>query len=98
MKPDHPAETYPTDEVKRRWGASLPLPKELPTTTPRAPLIPLPKAPEATGLSRSEIYRAAGRGELDIRKIGRSSYLTTESVLRYVQALPKAKIGKGRTP
>lgn len=95
MRPDHKPETYPSDEVKRRWAEPLPLPREPLKLTLRAPLIPMPKAPEATGLSRSEIYRAAARGELDIRKIGRSSYLMTESALRYINGLPIAKIGAG---
>jgi predicted DNA-binding transcriptional regulator AlpA len=106
MKPDQKRDAYPTDEVKRRWGTSLPPQKEplipasreqlIPTLT--APLIPMPKAPAATGLSRPTIYRAAARGELDIRKIGRSSYLTRESVIRFIAGLPKAKIGQGGTP
>ncbi len=98
MKPDQKRDAYPTDEVKRRWATSLPLQKEPLTPTLAAPLIPMPKAPAATGLSRPTIYRAAARGELDIRKIGRSSYLTRESVIRFIAGLPKAKIGQGGTP
>jgi predicted DNA-binding transcriptional regulator AlpA len=106
MKPDQKRDAYPTDEVKRRWATSLPLQKEPLTPTAKAPLtptltaplIPMPKAPAATGLSRPTIYRAAARGELDIRKIGRSSYLTRESVIRFIAGLPKAKIGQGGTP
>src|SRR5262245_957184 len=44
------------------------------------------------GKSISEIYEAAGRGELDLVKDGNSTLVVVASIERYVASLPKAKV------
>lgn len=61
-------------------------------------LIPLPKAPALLGLSRSSIYRAVQQGQLSMKKVGRSSFITAASALVFLDGLPDAKLvgdGKG---
>lgn len=43
--------------------------------------------------SRSEVYDAIGRGDLDARKDGHKTLITTRSIRRYVQNLPVAVLG-----
>jgi hypothetical protein len=52
------------------------------------------KAP-VFGISRSQLYRWAAEDRITIRKIGRSSYIETASVLKLIGELPIAKIGPG---
>jgi hypothetical protein len=49
------------------------------------------------GKAVSEIYDAAGRGDLDLVKDGASTLVTFASLERYAASLPKAKI-KERPP
>jgi hypothetical protein len=58
------------------------------------PLLPMPKH-RLLGLSRSLLYRLAAEERITIRKIGRSSYIETASVLKLIGELPIAKIGPG---
>jgi predicted DNA-binding transcriptional regulator AlpA len=52
-------------------------------------LVPLPKAPATFGLSRSAIYRGSKEG-IVLRKLGRSTLVETDSILRYIANLPRA--------
>ncbi len=62
-------------------------------THPIAPLmVPLPQAPAVTGLSRSALYRAAGRGEIRLVKLGRSTLVDLASVRAFLTSLPDAKV------
>jgi excisionase family DNA binding protein len=49
-------------------------------------------ASQLTGISRSKIYDAIGRGELDAVKDGERTLITVESLERRQAALPRAKI------
>jgi hypothetical protein len=44
------------------------------------------------GKSRSGIYEAAGRNELDLVKDGAKTLVTTDSIARYNASRPRAKI------
>ena len=58
---------------------------------PIAPLtVPLPRAPAATGLSRSAIYRAAAEGKIKLLKLGRSTLVDMQSVRDFLASLPIA--------
>ena len=45
-----------------------------------------------TGLSRSAIYREAGRGNLVLLKLGRSTLLCMVSARAFLASLPRASI------
>ena len=60
-------------------------------------LVHMPKAPATFGIPRSTIYRAAGEGHIEIKKIGRSAYVVSESVLAFIAGLPKATIRPDRS-
>ena len=62
--------------------------------SPLPPLVQMAKAP-VFGISRSQLYRWAAEERITIRKIGRSSYIETASVLKLIGELPIAKIGPG---
>lgn len=49
-------------------------------------------APRYCGLSRSELYRRAAAGELEIRKSGRTGLVLTADLRRLVETAPLAKI------
>src|SRR5260221_3903763 len=51
-----------------------------------------------TGISRSRIYEAIGRGELDAVKDGERTLITMASIERRQSALPKAKIAAPKPP
>ncbi len=51
-------------------------------------LVPLPQGPAVFGLSRSTTYRAAAEGLITLRKIGRNTYIVTETALAYIAGLP----------
>ncbi|MCE2760831.1 MAG: hypothetical protein LW713_07300 [Acetobacteraceae bacterium] len=59
------------------------------------PLVAVRKARHEYGLPISTLYRLAAQDLIRIRKIGRSSYVETESVMRLIAELPIAKIGPG---
>jgi hypothetical protein len=62
--------------------------------SPLPPLVQMAKS-AILGISRSQLYRWAAEDRITIRKIGRSSYVETESVMKLIAELPIAKIGPG---
>jgi predicted DNA-binding transcriptional regulator AlpA len=54
--------------------------------------VPLPRAPDITGLSRSTIYREAARGNIRLLKAGRSTLVDMASVRAFLASLPTASI------
>ena len=52
------------------------------------------EAAKRSGVGRSSIYQAIGRGELKIRKNGRRSLILVDELKEWVAALPIAKISK----
>jgi len=52
----------------------------------------LPEASRISGLSRSEIYRRAARGEIVLLKCGRSTLAEVASLRAAVASLPRAQI------
>jgi hypothetical protein len=61
------------------------------TTGPIA--LRIPEAVRVSGLSRSEIYRRASRGEIILLKCGRSTLVEFNSLRAMVASLPRASIG-----
>jgi hypothetical protein len=60
---------------------------------PLATLVPIKRAQKALGdKARSEVYAAAGRGELDLVKDGAKTLVTVESIKRYQATRPRAFI------
>lgn len=55
--------------------------------------VTIPDAVRATGIARSKLYDLLGTGEIEAVKLGRRTLIRTESLRRYVSALPAAKIG-----
>lgn len=53
----------------------------------RPALVSVSKAPEVYGLSRSTVYRLAERGDIDVVKVGRSSFIVDSSFK--IEQLPK---------
>jgi excisionase family DNA binding protein len=53
----------------------------------------LPEAARTAGVSRTRIFDAVRRGELTIRKVGRSSIVTHDDLLAWINSLPVK--GKG---
>jgi hypothetical protein len=56
----------------------------------------MPEAERISGLSRSEIYRRAGRREILILKCGRSSLVDVASLKAVMASLPRAQIRSPR--
>jgi hypothetical protein len=52
----------------------------------------IPEAERISGLSRSEIYRRAGRGEIVLLKCGKSTLVDMASLRAAVASLPRALI------
>ncbi len=52
----------------------------------------LPNATEMSGLGRTHIYELAGRGEIDLVKSGSRTLVRVDSLLAYLDRLPKANI------
>ena len=48
----------------------------------------LPEAARIAGVSRTRMFDAVRRGELTIRKVGRSSIVTHEELLIWIRSLP----------
>ncbi len=57
----------------------------------------IPDACELSGLSRSAIYRAAGAGQIVMRKLGRSVLVDMASLREFLGSLPPARIAPSRT-
>ena len=53
--------------------------------------ITIVEAARRSGLSRSSIYQAIGRGELRLKKSGRRSLILTDDLKAWIDALPDAK-------
>jgi len=49
------------------------------------------EACKAAAVSRTELYRAVGRGELILRKRGKRSLVLAAELRRWVESLPAAK-------
>jgi hypothetical protein len=43
-------------------------------------------------VSHAQLYRLVGRGALDARKIGRSTYITAVSIEHFLAGLPTARV------
>jgi excisionase family DNA binding protein len=51
-------------------------------------------AARSLGCGTTTVYEALARGELDGRKLGRKTIITWESVVAYLQRLPKLRGGQ----
>ncbi len=60
--------------------------------------LPLSKAVQVTGLSRSAIYRAAGEGAIVLLKVGRSTLVDMASARAFLAGLPRAEIRRRPQP
>lgn len=59
------------------------------TRLPALPrLVPLPDAQRTFGPSRATFYRVAAAGQVRLVKIGRGTFLETETVLAWLASLP----------
>ncbi len=54
--------------------------------------VPMPRAPAATGLSSSAIYREAAKGNLRLIKAGRRTLVCMESARAFLARLPTAQL------
>ena len=79
----------------RLGGAQLLATIVAPTPPPAAPrlpdlprLVPLSSAQRTFGPSRATFYRAAAARQVRMVKVGRGSFLETESVLAWMAGLP----------
>lgn len=52
----------------------------------------IPVATELSGISRSALYRAAGNGQIIMRKLGKSVLVDMASVRDFLNTLPIAQI------
>jgi hypothetical protein len=58
-----------------------------------APALYTPRETERIlSISHAQLYRLIGRGLLDARKIGRATYITAQSIERFLGALPSAQV------
>jgi excisionase family DNA binding protein len=55
-------------------------------------LVPINEASALIGKCRRGIYQLIATGEIEARKSGRSTLVVYESLMRYVDSLPAAKI------
>lgn len=51
-------------------------------------LVPMPDAQRTFGPSRATFYRAGAAGEIRLVKVGRGTFLETETVLAWLARLP----------
>ena len=56
----------------------------------------IPDASDLCGMSRSAIYRAAGSGQIVMRKLGRSTLVDMATVKTFLDSLPPARIAAPR--
>lgn len=64
-----------------------------PRSAPIEPIMaPIPACMATSGLSRSAIYREAGRGNITLRKLGRTTLVDMDSVRAFLASLPAATI------
>ncbi len=84
------------DDYARLRAASGGTPSHDPDTL--QPLaLPVPKAVQVTGLSRSAIYRAAGEGAIVLLKVGRSTLVDMATARAFLAGLPRAAVRR-RSP
>lgn len=57
--------------------------------------VPIPKASEISGMSRSAIYRELGAGNLRAVKQGARTLVLVDSIRGYPTRLPEARFRKG---
>ena len=50
--------------------------------------VPMTRAPETFGTSRSAIYRAAAAGHIKLSKLGKTTLVDTASMLAFLDGLP----------
>jgi hypothetical protein len=50
----------------------------------------------ATGYSQAKIYKLAATGKLDVRKDGKRTIITAESIRAYIASLPRFKSNDAR--
>jgi hypothetical protein len=81
-------------EKRTLLGGALASTLPLETAGPSLDLLAvrLPEATRISGLSRSEIYRRAGRGEIILLKCGKSTLVEMTSLRATLAALPRASI------
>ena len=60
------------------------------TTSPERLLIPINGACDSLGIGRTKVYQLIGQHELVQVSIGRRSFVTTESLVAYVDRLSEA--------
>ena len=80
----------PHDHTRRRAARGGGTPLDLDALQPLA--LPLAKAVQVTGLSRSAIYRAGGEGAIVLLKVGRSTLVDMASARAFLAGLPRAGI------
>jgi len=56
------------------------------------------EAVKAAAVSRTELYRAVGRGELTMRKRGKRSLILVDELRRWLANLPKAPASEPSGP
>lgn len=85
--PDTRSATAGRAQLLATAAASVPLPaaQRLPAL-PR--LVPMPDAQRTFGPSRATLYRAGAAGEIRLVKVGRGTFLETETVLAWLARLP----------
>ncbi len=74
----------------------MPTPNDAPDTgsasRPRLPdlarLVPMPNAQRTFGPSRASFYRAAAAGSVRLVKVGRATFVESESALAWLASLP----------
>ena len=54
--------------------------------------LPIKQAMAVTGLSRSAFYREAGRGNIELLKLGRTTLVCMASARAFLASLPRASI------
>jgi hypothetical protein len=87
---------HPRDHARSRAASGGAPPHDPDTFQPLA--LPVPKAVQVTGLSRSAIYRAAGDGAIVLLKNGRSTLVDMASVRAFLAGLPRAEIRRRPQP
>ena len=56
--------------------------------------ISITEASKRSGLGRTSIYGAIGRGELKVKKLGRRSLILVDDLKAWIVAMPEAKPSK----
>ena len=60
-------------------------------------MVPLPRAPQVFGLSRSGLYRLAAEGRIKMVKMGARTLVDAASVRAFLAGLPAADFSAGKT-